>query len=80
MLTASSPGKDMLMLAIGLLAAFIGGTADKFYPYRSSSNAKPLNMPVWLGRSLFIALGLIFAVLSLLDLSGFVALNWKGSH
>jgi len=80
MLAASSPGKDMFMLAIGLLVAFVGGTADKFYPYRSSSNAKPLNIPIWLGRSFFIAFGSIFVVLSVLDISGLITLNWKGSR
>jgi hypothetical protein len=77
---APSPWKDFFTVAIGLFAAILGGTANKFYPYQSSSNAKPPDIPVWLGRSFFIAIGMFFVVLGLLDLSGLITLNWKGSH
>ena len=69
--------EDIFSICIGLLAAVGGGTSTKFYPYDSSSNAKPLDIPIWLGRSFFILVGLIFVILGMLDLSGVIDVHHK---
>lgn len=69
--------EDIFTVGIGLFAAILGGTSSKFYPYHSSSKAKPLNIPVWLGRSFFILIGLSFVIMAMLDLSGLIDVHHK---
>jgi hypothetical protein len=69
--------EDIFTIGIGLFSAIAGGTSTKFYPYHSSSNAKPLDIPIWLGRSLFILVGLSFVTMAMLDLSGVIDVHHK---
>jgi hypothetical protein len=69
--------EDILFIGAGLFAVVVVGTSTKFYPYHSSSNAKPLNIPIWLGRSLFILVGLMFVIMGVLDLSGVIDIHHK---
>jgi len=77
MMIAGAQLEDIFTIGIGLFAAIAGGTSTKFYPYHSSSNARPLDIPIWLGRSFFILIGLSFMIMAMLDLSGVIDIHHK---
>ena len=67
---SGSQFEDIFFIGLGLFAAVGGVTSTKFYPYDSPSDAKPLNIPIWIGRSFFLVIGFLFVLMGMLDLFG----------